>query len=172
MKLLTLILCLAFSFFEWFILRDTNAGYQVKLPSTPKISKDSLETDLGLIYLDSYMVSEGEDNQSIIYLVNHTQYPSDIDFNDESDSSSFFICQTIEDQLTEQLHGEKVYSSASQMGGVPSRIFLIRYGEDSSVVKMAVIPFKNHLVSLQYFSNYHQRLSNDAERFFNSFSLL
>ena len=172
MKILVVLLAFVYSVFEWYVHKDILAGYQFKLPSTPKISMDSLNTDLGIIYLESFMVSVGEGSHSIIYLANHTQYPPEINFKDESDSSAYHICQTIEDQLTEQLQGELIYSSATKMGGIPSRIFLIRYGEDSSVLKMSVIPFKNHLVSLQYFSDYNQRLSDDAERFFNSFSLL
>lgn len=172
MNILVVLWTFVCSFFEWYVHKDPIAGYQIKLPSTPKISMDSLNTDLGIIYLESFMVSVGEGSKSIIYLANHTQYPTEINFNDDSDSSAYHICQTIEDQLKEQLQGEMIYSSTTQIGGISSRVFLIRYGEDSSVLKMSVIPFKNHLVSLQYFSDYNQRLSEDAERFFNSFSLI
>ena len=169
MKFFLFLLIGLWSSFEWYVIEDKAAHFTVAMPNKPLFKFDSAMTDIGQIKIKSYTYSQGEGAHSQIFIVNHTEYPSEFNFDDAADSTGLYISQTIQDQILSQLQGTLMYSSETSFSNISAKLFLLRYGEDSSIVKMAVIPFRNHLVTLQYFSSYQDRLSQDADKYFKSF---
>ena len=74
-------------------------------------------------------------------------------------------------QLWNQLQdSELIYSGKEKINGIESQIFLVKY-ESTNSIKTALIPFENHLYSLQQISTMEGRLNSNADKFFNSFKI-
>ncbi|MBK9272627.1 MAG: hypothetical protein IPM48_13650 [Saprospiraceae bacterium] len=169
MKLLLIISHLVFAFTSWYLIRDEEAMFMMEMPGEPVIKSDSILSEIGTVKIRSFVSSE----ESQIYMVNLTTYPEELNFFEKQDSLTEYMVNTIKEQLLGQLHlGNLAFEYDREFDGIPGKFFQIFYDTDSSVVRTAVIPYYNQLLTLQYFCDYHSRLDKDADRFFNSFKHL
>lgn len=150
---------------DWVSVSDAVARFSVDMPLEPVQSRDSIDSDVGMVYIKTFTCSEGD----LIYMANLTTYPDDINFFNKEDSLSDYLIGAIRDQMISQLNGDLTYQYSREFDGIPGEVFQVTFGLDSSVVKMAVIPFFNHLLTLQHFCDYNTRQSKDIDRFFDSF---
>lgn len=72
--------------------------------------------------------------------------------------------------LLNQLQDSELIYSGKKINGIESQIFLVKY-ESTNSIKTALIPFENHLYSLQQISTMEGRLNSNADKFFNSFKI-
>lgn len=150
---------------EWILVSDADASFSFQMPKAPDQSRDSIESEAGMVYVKTFSCSEGQ----IIYMVNLTTYPEGLNFFNKEDSLSEYLIEAIRDQMIAQLEGDLSYQYAREFDGIPGEVFQMTFGQDSSVVKMAVIPFFNHLLTLQYFCDYNSRQNKEVDKFFDSF---
>lgn len=157
---------------DWVLVEDKNAGFSLAFPVEPLIKQDSMDAGIGLTFTKTMSASVGEGNFARIYLANFTAYPKDMDLNDK-DSTGYYLCQTIIEQISSQLDkSEILYNQATSINRIPAQIASIRYGIDSSILRMALFMHKNKLMSLQYYSPAETGMSKDAEKFFYSCRML
>ncbi len=154
---------------SWYQIKDEDAMFAMEIPGEPDIKTDSIHSEIGTVQIRSFVSSD----ESEIYMVNLTSYPSELNFFEQEDSIGFFMANTIKEQLLSQLNnGSLAFEYERDFDGIPGRFFQIFYDTDSSVVRTAVIPYDNQLLTLQYFCDYKSRLNKDADRFFDSFKHL
>ncbi|MCC6815597.1 MAG: hypothetical protein IT267_04205 [Saprospiraceae bacterium] len=169
-ELILLGMVLSFPIFgQWIDYEDNKAGFRISLPGKPVIREDSLDAAIGISYIKSLTVSEGEGIYAKVYLANFTLYSESVNLDSE-DSTDYFICQTIIDQINTQLdHSVILYNENTIINGFNAKIAAIRYGLDSSTLRMAFIHNRNKLMTLQYYASKETGMSNEAEKFFYSF---
>lgn len=155
---------------DWKMYEFPEDGFQVLLPMKPQIKKQDLDSDIGKIKISSYVSTDKSGSAENIYIVNHTEYPGDFSF-DSGDSTGYYVVNTLQEGLLAQLDGKMIYSSPEEIAGKTANVCLIMYS-DSQIVKNVLITTGRHLYSLQLFTNYKNRLSKDAERYFKSFQFL
>ncbi|NOT35745.1 MAG: hypothetical protein HOP11_00025 [Saprospiraceae bacterium] len=157
---------------DWVLVEDKRAGFSLAFPVQPNIKQDSLDAGIGLSYTKTMTASVGDGNDARIYLANFTAYPESMDLNDK-DSTGYYLCQTIIEQISGQLENSEIlYNQPTSINSVPTQIASIRYGVDSSIVRMALFMHKNKLMSLQYYSPAETGMSKDAEKFFYSCKMM
>ena len=155
-------------FGDWILIDDTKAGFSISFPVDPVIKEDSLDAGIGMTYTKTLSTSVGDGMNAKIYLANFTAYPPEMNLNDK-DSTGYFLCQTIIEQVSQQLeHAVILYNEATIINSRPSQLASIRYGADSSILRIAMIMHNNKLVSMQYYSPFETGMSKDAEKFFYS----
>lgn len=169
MKVLALALICSLIGIQWFRLVHDQARFSLELPDTPEYHLDSVDSEFGSVKIQSYTSAIADK----IYIANLTTYPKEIDLFDQTDSLSEYLISAIKDQMIYQLEEASLtHAYKLQCDGIPSEVFQITYGRDSSLLKMCVIPFYNHLLTLQYFCNFQDRNDREADRFFSSFKYL
>ncbi len=156
---------------DWSIIEDKKAGFSISFPVDPIIKEDSLDAGIGMSYTKTLTASIGKGDLAKIYLANFTAYPSEMDLND-SDSVGYYLCTTIIEQVSQQLEDAVLlYNEATLINKFPAHLATIKYGTDSSILRIAMIMYKNKLMSLQYYSPAEIGMSRDAEKFFYSCKL-
>ena len=166
-----LYLFLVFFALEWQYYESVHGYFKVYLPESPTKNDQELDTDIGNIKIYSYSaVDKKKEKDEDIYVVTHTIYPEDFILTG-ADSTMEYICQTIKEGLLNQLQdSELIYSGKEKINGIESQIFLVKY-ESTNSIKTALIPFENHLYSLQQISTMEGRLNSNADKFFTSFKI-
>lgn len=157
---------------EWLLYEDHISGFSLLFPSNYTIKEDSIHSDIGTTYTKTIAASTGEGAQSKIYMANFSSYPKEINLEDK-DSTGYYLCQTIVDQISTQLEGGKViYNNAVKINKMNARLVNIQYGEDSSMIRIAFLMHQNSLMSLEVYTPYEKGMSKEIERFFYSYQLI
>lgn len=165
---LTLTALFAFLMHEWILISNKKAGFEMLFPSEVSRREDSLKVEIGMAYTTTISSSLGSGLDARIFLANHTLYPEFMDM--EKDSTGYYLSETIIEQIKNQLFNSNIlYNTPSKINGMPAQFCTIQYGDDQSLVRMAIIMYKNSVMTLQYFSPPEIGISRDAEKFFNSY---
>ncbi|MBK7232559.1 MAG: hypothetical protein IPH93_09935 [Saprospiraceae bacterium] len=70
---------------SWYQIKDEDAMFAMEIPGEPDIKTDSIHSEIGTVQIRSFVSSD----ESEIYMVNLTSYPSELNFFEQEDSIGF-----------------------------------------------------------------------------------
>jgi len=155
---------------DWFLYTNKEHDFSILFPVKPMVQTKSMDSELGAIEQHT-AYSIFKDSAAVEFQVISSKYEMDIFDGQEPDTVKQLIQSTIINEMLTYLDGQIVYESPSEINGIPSHWFLMKFKNNLSL-KTCLIWDKSHLISLMHYSEYNLRLDSRSERFFNSFILL
>ena len=155
---------------EWSQFTPLDQSFTVLLPGQPSYFENEMESDIGMIKVESYHSSVGVGKNEQIFSINKSNYPSTLEFNVQ-DSLFQEIESITKEGILNPLNGKILYHESVKIGNSDAKVFLIQYN-DTEAIKTYLIPHHNSVYTIQIFSSYINRNSRDAEKMISSFKIL
>ncbi|MBK8506571.1 MAG: hypothetical protein IPL46_32870 [Saprospiraceae bacterium] len=163
---------LALQLLPWQPFVSLEGGFQILAPGELQHKVQEIETEMGTIdYHTYFLATKGDSLGNFVYMVSFYRSESLQIPTDSIDLLKDFFNASVE-QAAQSVVGEVViYDDLIYQYKYPGRFWRIHYNEGASVLKTRVYLIEGTFYSIQVATDASSSLSNDIDRFMNSFKL-
>lgn len=163
---------LALQLFPWQPFVSLEGGFQILAPGDLQHKVQEIETEMGTIdYHTYFLATTGDSVGNFVYMVSFYRAESLEIPKDSVDLLKDFFDVTVE-QAAQSVSGEVViYDDLIYRYKYPGRFWRIHYNEGASVLKTRVYLIDGTFYSIQVATDASSSLSDDIDRFLDSFKL-
>jgi len=158
---------------EWTTFKSIEGKFQIEVPGEMEHTIQQIETDLGTInYHTFYLASLSDTSGNFVYMVSFYRSPSLLVPEDSIGLIGDFFDATVE-QAAHSVSGEVlILDEIRYQNRYPGRFWRIHYNGGRSVLKTKAYLVDDTFYSIQVAVDASFGLSNEVDRFMNSFKLI
>jgi hypothetical protein len=158
---------------KWYLLESKDYGFKIEFPVEPKYMSQTINSVIGDIEMHIYLfdASESEDEDNMVYMVSHNEYPEfATDFSDDDSLDAFF--RNAIDGAVSNVNGELISEEEIQLGKYPGREVKVDFQNGMAYIRMRIYLVENELYMLQTITLAEKDDNESISRFMDSFELI
>ena len=156
---------------QWVSYESPSFNFKIDFPKTPVYIIDTLETDIGALFLNVAELdcSEEEGYSNLVYMINCTVYPDTLIHSDFTQMLESFFGNTINGAVN-NISGELMSESIVNYSDYPGREVRIAGDEGLTVFVTRMYLIKSHFFMMIILTDAGKENNSNINKFFDSFS--
>jgi hypothetical protein len=157
---------------DWYLLRSEEYGYQIKYPAEPSFQQNVIDTELGKLTLNIYILDETRTvKNGQAYTSAHSVYPEGTIHSDKKEMLDEFFKGSVAGNVN-NVNGKLLSEKVIEKDGFPGREIIISLQENLLRIKARSYLVKNTIYTQQVIFFAKNDSNPRTDEFLNSFELI
>ena len=158
---------------DWFLMKNSEQGYQIEFPKEPTASVQTVNTKAGPVdmHINMLDLSKKDVDSNLIYLSSFAQYPDSLVHSDRKEQLKDFFKETIEG-LVGSIDGEILSKKDVKIDSYSGKEVKIDFQDGMAIIRIRVYLVENKVYMLQVITKKENDSNESISKFLNSFSLI